>query len=198
MSWIFLKICVPYDNEDRTKPCSTSALISLGAEISPSTESINFLCERKALISLIGLAENYSLDSLFSKKARHVVSKAFSTSCDTATLVSLLLELSVAWLVIMAMLSHRNQTGRAVAQAVSRRLPTAASPVRAWVKSCGICSGQSGTGQVSSEYFGFLCHSFIPLTAPQPSPSVTQGWRNRPIKGNGISGLGCTPAPVRK
>jgi hypothetical protein len=44
---------------------------------------------------------------------------------------------------------------RAVAQAVSRRLPTAAARLRAQVRSCGICGGQSGTGQVFTEYFGF-------------------------------------------
>jgi hypothetical protein len=37
-------------------------------------------------------------------------------------------------------------TGRAIAQAVSRRLPTATARVRARVRSCGICGGQSGTG----------------------------------------------------
>jgi hypothetical protein len=36
--------------------------------------------------------------------------------------------------------------GCAIAQAVSRRLPTAAARVRAEVKSCWICGGQSGTG----------------------------------------------------
>jgi hypothetical protein len=45
--------------------------------------------------------------------------------------------------------------GRAIAQVVSRRLPTAAARVRAQVTSCGICAGQSGIGAVFSEYFGF-------------------------------------------
>jgi hypothetical protein len=36
--------------------------------------------------------------------------------------------------------------GRAIAQAVSRWLPTAAARVRAQVRSCGICGEQSGTG----------------------------------------------------
>jgi hypothetical protein len=50
-------------------------------------------------------------------------------------------------------MKHANRTtfvevpymGRAIAQAVSNRLPTGASRVRAQVRSCGICGGQSGT-----------------------------------------------------
>jgi hypothetical protein len=38
-----------------------------------------------------------------------------------------------------------DSVGRAIAQAVSRLLPTAAALVRAQVRSCGICGGQSGT-----------------------------------------------------
>jgi hypothetical protein len=45
----------------------------------------------------------------------------------------------------------------AIAQAVSSRLPTAESRVRAKVRSCGICGGQSGTGVGLSEYFDFPC-----------------------------------------
>jgi hypothetical protein len=36
--------------------------------------------------------------------------------------------------------------GRAIAQAVSRWLPTAAARIRARVWSCWICGGQSGAG----------------------------------------------------
>jgi hypothetical protein len=43
--------------------------------------------------------------------------------------------------------------GRTMAQAVSRWPLTA----EARVDPCGICGGQSGTGQVFSEYFGFPC-----------------------------------------
>jgi hypothetical protein len=49
--------------------------------------------------------------------------------------------------------------------------------------------------QVSSEFFGFPCHSFIPLIAPQSSPSIMQGWYNRPIYDRSNSGLGSTPVP---
>jgi hypothetical protein len=50
-------------------------------------------------------------------------------------------------------------------------------------------------GQVFSEYFGFLCHSLIPLTAPQSSPSIIEDWDNRLINGCSNSGLGSRPAP---
>jgi hypothetical protein len=32
-----------------------------------------------------------------------------------------------------------------------------------------------------SQYFGFPCHSFIPLIAPQSSTSNIRGWYSRPI-----------------
>jgi hypothetical protein len=52
--------------------------------------------------------------------------------------------------------------GRAMAQAVSRWPLTAEVRVRARVNPCGICGGQSGTGRVFSEYFGFPCKYIIP------------------------------------
>jgi hypothetical protein len=48
--------------------------------------------------------------------------------------------------VISLVLNLRLYQGHAIAQAVSSRLLTAAARVRARVKSCGICDGQSGTG----------------------------------------------------
>jgi hypothetical protein len=36
--------------------------------------------------------------------------------------------------------------GRAIAQAISRRLSTATARVRSGIKLCGICGGESGTG----------------------------------------------------
>jgi hypothetical protein len=43
---------------DRTEPCGTPACISLGVDISPSTEWLNFHCERIDPVSLIRLVEN--------------------------------------------------------------------------------------------------------------------------------------------
>jgi hypothetical protein len=53
-------------------------------------------------------------------------------------------------------------------------------------------------GQVSSQYFSFPCHSFIPLTAPLSSPSIIQGWYNRSINVRSNSALGYTQAKMKK
>jgi hypothetical protein len=82
--------------------------------------------------------------------------------------------------------------GRAIAQVVSRRLPTAAAWFRTNVRSCGICGVQSGTGT------GFLRVLRLPLPIPIPptaphSSSIVQGCYNRPICADAQSGLILTP-----
>jgi hypothetical protein len=67
------------------------------------------------------------------------------------------------------------QGGRAIAQAVSRWLPTPA----ARVQSCGICGGQSGAGAGCLRVLRFPLPIFIPPISPQ-SP-ITWGWYNRPV-----------------
>jgi hypothetical protein len=73
--------------------------------------------------------------------------------------------------------------GRAVAQAVSRRLPTAAARVRAQVRSCGACSGQSDTGEGFLRVLRFPLPILIPPTAPHSSSSIIWGWYNMPVSG---------------
>jgi hypothetical protein len=69
--------------------------------------------------------------------------------------------------------------GHAVAQAVSRLLPTAATSVRAQVRSCGICGRQSSTGA------GFLrvLRLPLPILIPPNSPhsSIIRSWYSKPI-----------------
>jgi hypothetical protein len=57
----------------------------------------------------------------------------------------------------------------------------------------GSVMANASLGQVSSEYFVFPCHSFIPPIAPQ-SQSTIQGWYNRPENGLRTSGRGFAPA----
>jgi hypothetical protein len=40
---------------------------------------------------------------------------------------------------------------------------------------------KGGTGADFLQALWFPCHSLIPLTAPQSSVSIIQGWCNRPI-----------------
>jgi hypothetical protein len=85
--------------------------------------------------------------------------------------------------------------GRAIAQAVSRWLPTAAVRVRVRVWSCGICGGQSGAGAGSLRVLQFPLPTSIPPIAPQSSSSIIWGLYNRPEVAAVPSGL--SPTPLR-
>jgi hypothetical protein len=78
------------------------------------------------------------------------------------------------------MIIIRAYKGRAIAQAVSRWLPTAAAHVRARVWSCGIFGGQSGAGAGFLRVLKFPLPIFIPPIAPQSSSSIIWGLYNRP------------------
>jgi hypothetical protein len=81
---------------------------------------------------------------------------------------------------------------RAIAQAVSRWLPTAAARVREKVRSCGICAGQSGTGADFLRVLRFPLPIFIPPIAPQSPSSIIWGWYSRPVVAAVPSGLSLT------
>jgi hypothetical protein len=68
--------------------------------------------------------------------------------------------------------------GRATAQAVSRRLPTAEARVRSQIMLCGICGIGAGFLRVPQ----FPLSILIPPTAPHSS-SINRGWYNRPNSG---------------
>jgi hypothetical protein len=72
--------------------------------------------------------------------------------------------------------------GRAIAQEVSRRLPTATARVRAQDRSCEICGGQSGTGTGFLRVLRFPLPILIPPTAPRWS-SIVRDPLNRAIIG---------------
>jgi hypothetical protein len=67
------------------------------------------------------------------------------------------------------------QGGRAIAQAVSHRLPTVAARVRPQVRSCGICGGQSGIEAGVLRVLRFTLSILIPSASPHSS-AITRGW----------------------
>jgi hypothetical protein len=70
--------------------------------------------------------------------------------------------------------------GRAIAQAVSRWLPTVAARVQTPVSLCGIRGGQSAPGAGFLRALRFHLQIFIPRIAPSPL-SIIRGWYSRPV-----------------
>jgi hypothetical protein len=70
---------------------------------------------------------------------------------------------------------------RAIAQAVSRWLPTAAARVHTRVYSCGICGGESVAGAGVLRVLRFPLPIFIPTISPQSPSPIIRGWYNRPV-----------------
>jgi hypothetical protein len=84
--------------------------------------------------------------------------------------------------------------GRAIAQGISRRLPTAAGRARSHVRSFGICGGQVGTGAVFLRVLRFPLPILIPPTVPHSS-SIIRGWYNRPVSGRCTKWTQVSPHP---
>jgi hypothetical protein len=63
---VVLFVLVLYNIWEWTEPSVASVCISLGVEISPSTETVDFRSDTKELISLIKLVENFNLIKLIS------------------------------------------------------------------------------------------------------------------------------------
>jgi hypothetical protein len=88
--------------------------------------------------------------------------------------------------------------GRAIAQAVSRWLPTAGAWVRARVWSRGICGEQSGGGAGFLRVLRFPLPIFFPPITPQSPSSIIWGLYNRPEVAAVPSGLSLTPLIKKK
>jgi hypothetical protein len=87
------------------------------------------------------------------------------------SLYVLCFNLSLQTFVFCTKLQSNIQQGRAIAQGVSRLLPTAAARVRSQVRSYGICGGQIGTGAGLHRVLRFPLQILILPTAPQSSLS---------------------------
>jgi hypothetical protein len=105
------------------------------------------------------------------------------------------LKLPISNKLIIAVITKQ---GRAIAQAVSRQLSTATARVRARVRSCGICGGQSGTGAGFLRVLRFPLPIRIPAIAPQSSPPIIWGWYNRPNSGRSIQVDSVSPQEKNK
>jgi hypothetical protein len=87
--------------------------------------------------------------------------------------------------------------GRAIAQALSRRLSTATARVRAQVRSCAIFGEQTGTGTAFLLVLRFPLPVLIPPTAQysSSSSSIIWGWLNRPNSGRSTKWTQSLPTP---
>jgi hypothetical protein len=92
--------------------------------------------------------------------------------------------------------SVRSKLGRAIAQAVSRRLTTVAVRVRVQVRSCHVDSwvDKVALGQVFSEYVEVPLPILIPPTAPY-SVFIIRGWHNRSVSGRRTKWTQSHPTP---
>jgi hypothetical protein len=86
------------------------------------------------------------------------------------------------------------EIGRAIAQGVSRLIPSAVAQVRAQVKSYGFCSGQSDTEAGFPRVLRFPLPILIPPTAPYSS-FIIRDWYNRSVSGRRTKWTQSHPTP---
>jgi hypothetical protein len=90
---VYIKL---YSVEVRMEPYGTTACISRGVDISPSTVTLNILLERNELIGFIMLAEKRISESVYNRSMCQVVSEA-SIFKTTAAVDILLPKWRVTW-----------------------------------------------------------------------------------------------------
>jgi hypothetical protein len=112
--------------------------------------------------------------------------------CFSSNFIAIMRSVSGNFLIYSVLLLNLS---RAIAQAVSLRLPTTAARVRAQVRSCGVCGGQSGIGTGFLRVLRFPLPIPIPPTAPHSSSSIIRGWYNRPISGRRTKWTQSHPTP---
>jgi hypothetical protein len=99
-----------------------------------------------------------------------------------------------SWKSQKIILSFTAGLNRAIVQAVSRWLPTAAAQVRSY----GIYGEQSGAGAGFLRGLRFPLPIFIPPIAPQLASSIIKGWYNGPVMVTILSRLSLTPLIIKK
>jgi hypothetical protein len=104
-----------------------------------------------------------NLEMLYDKRVNCYQSCSISTKIQDRLICEMLTTIMSLWSVLLAV--YIIYLGHAIAEVVSRCLPTTVARVRAEVWQVGFVVDKVASGQVFSKYFGFPCqnHSFHQL-----------------------------------